>query len=159
MGVPAVANPFTITDCEIDVPFFLNPFQRLAIGTTSDALRCQQSGALYLAISDQSAGLFKPVAAQICFGPDALAPYLKHRVNVFVAQMRPQQLAAEEWRIADDEFGARPSWLFGVFGVAQVEDRIGVLDALEWVQNGVAVAQEAVELHPLQVADPDDNLC
>ena len=44
------------------------------------------------------------------------------------------------------------------FGVGEVEDGVGVADGFDRLKDRVVARGEAVVVHPLQVADPDDDL-
>ena len=78
-------------------------------------------------------------------------PRAKQRVDIAVAEVVAQQLAAQERRVAHDHVRVGP---LGPRAV-RVQNRIPALDGVERAQDRVAAGVEAVGAHPLDLADPD----
>src|SRR5213592_941506 len=89
---------------------------------------------------------------------DALTPYFEERIHIWITQTWPKKFRTKKRRIANNEFRRGPLWLLGVLGIGQVEDRIAAFDAFDRLQDGIVGDVEAVVAHPLEIADPDDDL-
>ena len=111
-----------------------------------------------LAVLDLPPGLLEPVAAKVGLTRNTVAPDAEHRVHVFVAQVRPQQLSAQKRRVAHDELRLRPLRLLRMLRVGKVQDRVHLPDRLDGRQHRMVGHLEAVVVHPLQIADPDHDL-
>src|SRR4051812_626408 len=66
--------------------------------------------------------------------------------------------ASQKWRVSHDKVRNWPYWFPRLLWHAQIQNRIHVLDILERLEHRVAGGHEAVLQHPLQVANPDDDL-
>ena len=60
--------------------------------------------------------LLVPVGDEVGFARHAVVEDVEQRVDVVVAEAAPQQLAAQERRVADDELGLGPLGLRGFVG-------------------------------------------
>ena len=111
-----------------------------------------------LAGLDLPPGLLEPVAAQVRLVWNPLAPDAEHGVHIVVAQVLPQELPAQERRVAHDELGLRPLGLLRMLRVGEVEDGVHTADALDRCQHRMVGHLESVVVHPLEIADPDYDL-
>jgi hypothetical protein len=98
-----------------------------------------------------------PVADEVGLARHASVVHAKQRLDVLIAQVRSQELAADERRVADDHCRARPRGLSGMVRVAAIQHRVPLLDRVERLEDRVAQIGEAVGEHPLNLADPDDD--
>ena len=108
--------------------------QRPPVRAAPDGVGRDEPGPGRLARGDLPARLLEPVADQVGFRRHAAGVGREHPRHVVLAQVRDQQLAAQERRVADHDVGRRPLRL----GAVRRQDRVTALDRVQRLQDRVA---------------------
>ena len=102
-------DPWLVGPGEEDVAGLLDPLEDAPVRAAADALRREQAGPPRPAGCDLRPRLLVPVAARGRLVPGTRPSKTRtERLDVVVAEAAPQQLAAQERRVPDDELGRRP---------------------------------------------------
>ena len=158
VDVRAREDPRLVRAGEEDVAGLLDPLEDPAVRAAADRLRRQQAGAPRRPCLDLPPAPSRASSRQkSAHARQAVVEDVEQGLDVVVAEAAPQQLAAQERRIADDELRLRPLGLARVRRVGEVEQRVAGLDVVERAQDRVAAVAQAVADHPLDLADPDGH--
>ena len=104
--------------------------------------------------SSMGPGLLEPVADEVGFGRHPAVISAEQGIDVLVAQLFPQQLTAQERRVADDELCWGPFGLPRFGSVAVAQDGVGLSNGDQRGQDGLLGVGKAVVLVPLDITDP-----
>jgi len=126
--ISAVQDPILVRDSPKDISGFHDSFQDFPIGPATDALGCQEPSPLAFAVGDVSAGLLKPVAAEVGKCRNTSVIQSKERVHIITAQFLTNLVSPQERRVADDAVHLGPLRFFGVSWVGEVQDGVPTLD-------------------------------
>ena len=133
MDGSAVEDPGLVRPGEEEVAGLLDPLDDLPVGAAADPLRREQPDPLRAALGDHRPRLLVPVGHEVGLLGNPAVVDLEQGVDVLVAKVRPQQLAAEEGRVPDDELSVRPGGLLRLRRIAEVEEGVLDRDLLEWL--------------------------
>src|SRR5450830_1461253 len=101
--------------------------------------------------------LLLPIAAQVRRRGQTSLVHPEKRLEILPTECAPQELPAEERRIAHHHVRLRPLGLSRLTRVCQVEQGVLFADVVERLEDRVAWVAETVSEHPLDLADPDGH--
>ena len=136
--------------------------QRPPVRTAPDGVGRDQPDPLRPARAQLLTRLHEPVAHEVRLRRRAALEGREQPRHVALPQVRVEQLAAQERRVADHRIRRRPLRLPALLlrlptvrrPVLRRQQRVAALDGVERLQDRVARFAEAVAPHPLDLADP-----
>src|SRR5680860_850412 len=137
-------HPGLIRPGQEDVPRFLDALKHRAVGSSPDALGCEETDASGSPRFKRGPRLLVPVDDEVRFPGDTAVVDAKQGVDVLVAQVRAEEFAPEEGGIPDDVGRLRPLCLAGAIRLAQIEQSVPALDILQGAEDGITEIREAV---------------
>src|SRR5437870_1946617 len=114
MNNGAVKNPRAITFRKEKASTFLDPFEHGCIRSSTDALSRQKPRAPRSLTLDLLPSLLEPIATQVGFRRNTLAPQFEQAFHVVVAEFGAHPFSAQKRRIPHDKLRLRPFRLLRV---------------------------------------------